>query len=244
MSYPIVAYKIMPSLDHLDSLPEDPMDREYGEAENYDAITHKPTDPERSVTLSWSGTTGTIPYPGLEPINFVGFLDRLPHQTDFLSIDSSDLNPIVSKRMLYVLRSVSEFPHKAITTRIYDYRFQDQGDESFGRFNYQGPAIAPGGEFNEDYVALQLLEHVDGIDYERSELRPRLNLNRPPHITNLILKEPIGGFPPVFRLDRAGERISLFVSPAAKKALEEAGIKGLDFFPKKGTRTQEASATR
>jgi hypothetical protein len=83
MSYPIVAYKIMPSLDHLDSLPESPMDREYGEAEDYDVITHKLTRPKG---LPWSGASGTIPYPGPEPINFVGFLDRLPHQTDFLRI--------------------------------------------------------------------------------------------------------------------------------------------------------------
>lgn len=233
----------MPSLDHLDSLPPDYMDRKYGEAEDYDAITHKPTDPERSVTLPWGGTTGTIPYPGPEPINFVGFLDRLPHQTDFLRIDSSALDPIVSKRMLYVLRSVGEFPHKVISTRIYDYRFQDQGKESYGRFDYDGPVIEPGGEFNEDYVALQLLEHTECIDYERSEFRPRLNPNRPPHITNLILKEPVDGFPPIFRLkSEGGEEVYLYVSPAAKEALEEAGIKGLRFTEYEGTRAQEVGA--
>jgi hypothetical protein len=236
MSYPIVAYKIMPSLDHLDTLPEDPMDREYGEAESYDAFTHKPTRPRN---LPCSGMTGTIPYPGPEPIDFVGFMDRLPHQTDFLSADGFE--PIVSKRMLYVLRSVGEFPHKAISTRIYDYSFQDQGDDSYGRHDYEGPAIEPGGEFNEDYVSLQFLEHVDGINYEQTEFRPSVNpAIMPPQITNLVLKEPIGGFPPIFRLARH-RTTYLFVSPAAKEALEEAGIKGLDFFPKKGTRAQEAS---
>lgn len=238
MSYPIVAYEISHNLERLDSLPEDPMDREYGSAEDYDVITHKPTRPRG---LSWSGITGTIPYPGPEPLNFVGFLDRLPHQTDFLSAD--DLEPIVSKRMLYVLRSVGEFPHKAISTRIYDYSFQDQGRDSFGRHDYQGPAIEPGGEFNEDYVGLQLLEHVDGIDYEHSEFRPRQNPNLPPYITNLILKEPIDGFPPIFRLEsEGGEEVYLFVSPVAKEALEEAGIKGLRFTEYEGTRAQEASA--
>jgi hypothetical protein len=239
MSYPIVAYKIMPSLDHLDTLPEDPMDREYGEAESYDAFTHKPTRPRN---LPWSGMTGTIPYPGPEPIDFVGFMDRLPHQTDFLSADGFE--PIVSKRMLYVLRSVGEFPHKAISTRIYDYSFQDQGDDSYGRHDYEGPAIEPGGEFNEDYVSLQLLEHVDGISTEHSEFRPRLNPNLPPYIINLVLKEPIGGFPPIFRLDKAGERFSLYVSATAKEALEEAGIKGLRFTEYEGTRVQEASTAR
>jgi hypothetical protein len=153
--------------------------------------------------------------------------------------------------MLYVLRSVGEFPHKAISTRIYDYRFQDQGRKSYGRHNYEGPAIEPRGEFNEDYVSLQLLEHVDGIDNEQTEfdlnpepenLLPDLIL--PPDIINLVLKEPAGGFPPIFRLNRAGENIFLFVSPLAKEALEEAGIKGLRFTEYEGTRAQEASTAR
>jgi hypothetical protein len=45
-------------------------------------------------------------------------------------------------------------------------------------------------------------------------------------------------------LNRAGEDILLFVSPAAKEALEEAGIKGLGFTEYEGTRAQEASTAR
>jgi hypothetical protein len=138
--------------------------------------------------------------------------------------------------MLYVLRSVGEFSHRVISTRIYDYGFQDQGEN-----NYENLATLPAGEFNEDYVGLQLLEYVDGINYEQTEFRPSVNpAIMPPQITNLVLKEPVGGFPPIFRLARH-RTTYLFVSPAAKEALEEAGIKGLDFFPKKGTRAQEAS---
>jgi hypothetical protein len=234
VSYPIVAYEMTPNLGRLDSLPEDPMDRKYGEAEDRDAWIYVPTRPRG---LPWGGTTSTIPYPGPEPIDFVVFLDERLHQTDYLYTDDLDLNPIISKRMLYVLRSVADFPHKVISTRIYDYGFQDQGRyEVLGR---EAPLLA--GKFNEDYVSLQLLEHVDGIDYDQSEFRFRLNPNLPPYVTNLILKEPVGGFPPIFRLDRIGEDGSLFVSPAAKEALEEAGIKGLDFLEYEGTRAQEAS---
>lgn len=237
MSYPIVAYKIKPSLDHLDSLPEDIMDREYGDAEDYDALIYKPTAPEGSVTLSWSGMTGTIPYPGSEPVNFVGFLDRLPYQTDFLNAD--DFEPIISKRMLYVLRSVSEFLHKAISTRIYDFGFQNQGMN-----NFESRTTPPAGEFNEDYVGLQLLDHADVIDYEHTQFRPRLNTNLPPYITRLVLKEPVEGFPPIFRMkSEGGEEVDLFVSSMAKEALEEAGIKGIEFFPKKGTRAEEMSVS-
>jgi hypothetical protein len=239
MSYSIVAYSLWQRLDRIHELPPNPLDREYGEAEDYDAITHKPTRPRG---LSWGGMTSTIPYPGLEPVNFVGFLDRLPHQTDFLSTDGFE--PIISKRMLYVLRSVSEFPHKAISTRIYDYRFQNQGRESYGRHDYEGPAIEPGGEFNEDYVALQLLEHVDGIDPNSCVYEDDYPGIMPPSLISWSLKEPVRGFPPIFRLNRAGKRASLFVSPATKKALEEAGIKGLGFTEYEGTRAQETSSAR
>jgi hypothetical protein len=238
MSNSIIAYEIMPSLNHLNSFPEDPLDREYGEAEDYDALIHKPTKPK---DLSWGGMTGTIPYPGLEPVNFVGFLDRLPHQTDFLSTDYFE--PIVSKRMLYVLRSVGGFPHKAISTRIYDYSFQDQGEGSYGRHDYEGPAIAPGGEFNEDYVGLQLLEHIDGIDLDSCKYEDKYPGILPPLLkTSWVMKEPIGGFPPVFRLNKSGASVYLFVSPAAKEALEEADIKGIRFFPRKGIRAKEMSS--
>jgi hypothetical protein len=233
----IVAYEMTPSLDFLDSLAEDPLDREYGEAERYNALVYKPTEPKR---IPWSGTSGIIPYPGPEPIDFVGFLDERLYQTDYLYTDDSDLKPIISKRMLYVLCSVGEFLHKVISTRIYDYGFQDQG-----RNNYEKNTTPPVGKFNEDYVSLQLLEHVNGIDYEQSEFRPRLDPNLPSYITNLVLKEPVGGFPPIFRLkSEGGEEVYLFVSPTAKEALEEAGIKGLEFTEYKGTRAQEASAAR
>lgn len=236
MTDSIVAYEISPSLDFLSLLAEDPLDRKYGEAEKYNAWIYKPTEPKG---VPWGGTSGTIPYPGPEPIDFVGFLDDRLHQTDFLYTDDSDLIPIISKRMLYVLRSVGEFPYKTISTRIYDYGFQNQGEN-----DSEGCTIPPAGEFNEDYVSLQLLEHVDGIDYERTEFRASTNPDIfPPYISNLVLREPVGGFPPIFRL--AKKRTTyILVSPAAKEALEESDIKGIHFFPQKGTRAQEVSLVR
>jgi hypothetical protein len=231
MSHPIVAYTLRQKLDHINELPPNPMDRKYGEAEDYDALIYKPTQAEEVGT---GLIENTEPYEVPEPVAWVGFLERL-HQVDYLRNDLSW--PLISKRMLYVLRSVGDFPHKIIAIRIYDFGFQDQGRDRFLEHN-----VPPDGEFNEDYVGLQLLEHIDGIDYEYSELKPRKNPNLPPHITNLVLKEPIGGFPPIFRLNRVGEDLMLFVSPAAKEALEEAGIKGLSFTEYEGTRAQEVGA--
>lgn len=231
MSYPIVAYELTYNLGRLDSLPENPMDRKYGEAEDYDALIYGPTQAEE---VGSGLIENAEPYEVPEPVDWVGFLDRF-HQTDYLY---NDLRwPLISKRMLYVLRSVGEFPHKVISTRIYDYGFQNQG-----RYEVLELTAPPAGEFTEDYVGLQLLEHVDGIDYDQSDFRFRLNPNMPPYVINLVLKEPVGGFPPIFRLDRTGEDLRLFVSPTAKEALEEAGIKGLRLTEYEGTRAQETSA--
>jgi hypothetical protein len=234
MSYPVVAYELRPSLDFLNLLAEDPLDRAYGEAERYNALIYRPTQAEEVG----SGLIELAePYEVPEPVDWVGFLDKRLHQTDYLYNDLSW--PLISKRMLYVLRSVGDFPHKIITTRIYDFGFQNQGRDRF--LDHQIPLK---GEFNEDYVGLQLLEYIDGIDYEQSEFRPRLKPNRLPQITNLVLKVPVNGFPPIFRLNRADQRSTLFVSSTAKEALEEAGIKGLRFSPREGTRAQEASTAR
>jgi hypothetical protein len=114
--------------------------------------------------------------------------------------------------MLYVLRSVGDFPHKAISTRIYDYSFQDQGRDSYGRHDYEGPAIAPGGEFNEDYVGLQLLEHLDGIDPDSCVYEDDYPGILPPSLISWSLKEPIGGFPPIFRLAKQQFQIQTVTS--------------------------------
>jgi hypothetical protein len=114
ISYKTVAYRLRLSLEHLDSLPETE-DREYGEVEDFDALIYKPTAPEG---FDSSYLDRVIPYQGPEPLNWLGFLNRL-HQVDLLRGNPS--LPIMSKRMLYVLRSVGEFPHKAIPMRIFDY---------------------------------------------------------------------------------------------------------------------------
>jgi hypothetical protein len=232
MLYPVIAYALSHNLERLDMLPEDPMDRRYGEAEDYDALIYKPTQAEEVGT---GLIENAEPYEVPEPVDWLGFLERL-HQTDFLQ---NDLRwPLISKRMLYVLRSVGDFPHKTIDTRIYDFSFQDQG-----RNNDEGNKTPPAGEFNEDYVGLQLLKHVDGIDPDSCEYEDDYPGILPPSLISWRLKEPAGGFPPVFRLNRAGEDLILFVSPTAKAALEEAGIKGLRFTEYEGTPAQEVSVS-
>ena len=124
--------------------------------------------------------------------------------------------PIMSRRMLYVLNSVGTFSHQVISVSIKD------NESSIYDIN------KPSGKYNRhEYVAVHLLEHLDVFDYEKSIYEPRSDTNIITDIDKMVLKEPIGGFPPLFKIP---ERLrDLYVSPQAKAALEEAGITGVDF---------------
>jgi hypothetical protein len=228
-SYEIVAYEMRLSLEHLDNLP-DPIEREYGEAEDFDALIHKPTAPEGADD---DFLIRVVPYQDPGNLNWLGFLNRLHrHPVDFLRGNPSW--PIMSKRVLYVLQSVGSFSHKAIPMRIFDYSLEDKVGMYLGK-EYFPPEVC-----NQDYVVVQLLDALDVIDTQLSEYgKPGSILPAP--ITRLVLREPAGGFPPIFRLEK-DFYYSLYVSPQAKHALEDADIRGLEFFSEEGVRVENLTA--
>lgn len=127
--------------------------------------------------------------------------------------------PIMSKRMLETLLSVGEFPHQVIPVVMLDTQLHD----------FQKIGAPP--EEIHDFVAVQLLEHLDVLDWERSmcERHPTIpNTVEALSMQKLVLKEPEGGFPPLFRI--ASYRTQLYVSAFSRAALEKAGLKRL-FFP-------------
>jgi hypothetical protein len=233
MNSEIVAYELRKSLEHLDSL-DDYSRREYGEIEDFDALIYEPI---QTNEIHADAMIDIVPYSGVEPVIFLGFLERLPHQTEFLNNDL--LWPIMSKKMLHIIESVGNFPHKVIPIRIFDYSIKNDLESYLERGETSSEL------FNEDYVAVQLLEHIDVIDFQQSMFETlETNSIFTPRITRLVLRQPLNGFPPIFRLNRVGEDVSIYVSPEAKEALEEAGICGLEFIPEEGTRAQEASVVR
>ena len=132
--------------------------------------------------------------------------------------------PIMSRRMLYVLNSVGEFPHQVIPVSIED----DVASSVYNPYQRSGKVNTT------DYVAVQILENLNVFDYEKSIYR--LDEQFPGNIRRIkrmILKEPKGGFPPLFRIPE--ERLNFFVSPQAKLLLEEAGITGVRFVKLRGT---------
>jgi hypothetical protein len=152
---------------------------------------------------------------------FIGF-DDLFVSTDYPYIRDTRLWPIVSKRMLNVLLSLGSFSYQAIPiTFKYVDNFSSDEEER------EKVSLIR----NHDFVVLQLLEYLDALDMEKSDYTKTPYESNPKaeriNIRKMVLKEPIGGFPPVFRVKE--NEIPLYVSAAAKEALEKAGIKGLDF---------------
>ena len=127
--------------------------------------------------------------------------------------------PIMSRRMLYVLNSVGEFPHQVIPVSIEDDEVPIYNHETHQR----------SGKVNDtDYVAVQILKYLDIFDYEQSVYEPdRINPGEIRNIREIILKEPPEGFPPLFRIPE--DRLNLYVSPQARAVLEDADITGINF---------------
>lgn len=115
---------------------------------------------------------------------------------------------VVSKRMLTVLQSVQNFPHQLVPVEVL-------GDN----------------EPLEDrqFSVLQLLEQLDVFNQAQSVYENE-HENRPGRymgISDYALDVPAEGFPPIFRIH--ANPTELFVSGAARDALEAAGIVGPAF---------------
>ena len=155
------------------------------------------------------------PIDSFEEIRMHGFL------SDFEGIDylyTEPELPIMSKRMLSILKSVGNFPHQIIPIAIEDTQYIAGADGKFRR----------SGKVNTDYVAVQLLEQLDIFDRENSIYEPGIfNPNDVGDIDKLVLKVPESGLPPIFRITDSCNY--LYVSPEAKAALEEAEITGIRF---------------
>lgn len=131
--------------------------------------------------------------------------------------------PIVSKKMLGVLTSIGDFEHRAVPIVMLDDSVKPEE-----RFDTQGKPKS--GVANEDFVILQLLEYSDVLDRDQSIFEKHwLDENLVTDVKKVVLKEPAEGLPPIFRIDSYFTR--LFISRAAKEALESAGCKGYATLP-------------
>jgi hypothetical protein len=84
---------------------------------------------------------------------------------------------------------------------------------------------------------MHLTEHIDALDWDNSicERDPDLpDWVKQFSLKKLVITPPPGGLPPLFRL--SAKRTRLFVSAAAKAALEDAGIRGVRYTPQSRVR--------
>jgi hypothetical protein len=148
-----------------------------------------------------------------ERIQFKAVFEAL-HSTDYPL--SNVRWPLVSRKMLDMLRSVGDFPHRAIPVEMINCKVRG------------GSPVSILDDKDHGFFILQLTQHLDAFDWEKSVFTPHPRLtNRVSRIEKLSLKEPIDGFPPIFQLS-----VYLgifFVSAQARMALEGEGIKGIEF---------------
>ena len=135
----------------------------------------------------------------------------------------TDLNiPIMHKRMLEIFLSLGRINYEYIPVIMIDDTFLDERFDNSGNLN-------PSVHKNEDYLAVRLVDGLyDFLDLDKSDFRPsRVNPKIPSRINKAVLKKPVEDFPPLFRVKFSPS--SLFVSQAAKEALETNNIKGCVF---------------
>lgn len=202
----IIAYLLRPSPDHVN--------KDLG----YDAEL-LPFDGSDIFDYSISETEEIAGCP--VPVELRGFL-RTVRQTTY-PVTQPRL-PLISKQMLEVLESVGSFPHNAIFARITDGVIGQHLSDNTSHYDAENN-LKPE-YYTDDYVILHLTTHLDAMDLERSEYgryNPKTNLVR--LVDKFIFKDIGYEFPPIFRLTNCPT--DLFISEAAKEALEAAGMKSL-----------------
>jgi hypothetical protein len=145
------------------------------------------------------------------PVLFFGLMAYLPF-LDYPYIENRW--PIVSQEMFEVLTSVKDFKYKAYPTVI----------------RHSNEAMHPY-EPIDNFVILQTLEFLDAFDFDKSEyVMDEELIGHVEKAEKVVIKEPPGGLPPMFRLK--AQEFHLYVSAAAKEALEAAGKdRGIRFVP-------------
>jgi len=141
-----------------------------------------------------------------EPLVLSGFLDALP-SFDYLPVQFT--LPVMSRRMLDVLNSVSPITAQALPVRILD---NADPDVLFNERTFADDARTVGHRYNDDYVMLRLVQRFD-----MTEMTPATRTNADPDTPAL---------PAIFRQRGTA---GIFVTATARAALMAAGMKGCDF---------------
>lgn len=148
-----------------------------------------------------------------------GNFNIIPNKSDFPVVDLG--LPLMSKKMISILEEDKNLLLNKINAVIID-------DTYLGSLFKGNNELIDSLPKNDDYVFLQVLSFAKVFDKINSVFKPlRSNPDKIGIINKLVLKEPTGGFPAIFRIE---EKPSvLFVNESIKKKFEQNEIKGCVF---------------
>jgi hypothetical protein len=168
-----------------------------------------------------------------EVIEFVGNLENAAW-LDFIRTTPVGML-LISKRMVRVLESVRPFRYKPIPAVIYSERVKHlvckRGTKGRTWHQVHDPSLR-----NDDFVILQLQEQFDCLDKESTKIggvpfhQDDEEYLGPEDADPLVLREPEGGFPPVFAVP---ELVFYCFTEEARQACDKASLKGLLWHPVK-----------
>ena len=168
-----------------------------------------------------------------EVVEFVGNLENAAWLDHIFTAPMGYL--LISRRMVHVLDSVKPFRRRLIPATIYsrqiDHLVRDRVTGRRTWYQVQDPALR-----NNDFVILQLDDELDCLDADRTIIdavpfrQREEKLLGADEAQHLELREPPGGFPPVFCVP---ELVFYCFSEEAKQACAAAGLKGLWWRPQR-----------
>ncbi|MBD1920029.1 hypothetical protein H6F77_02715 [Microcoleus sp. FACHB-831] len=187
-------------------------------------LSHLGDDIYDAELIKFSGWENTVGLALTE--DYFSLPQKVYFEANFQTLNTVDFPynnvrwPIMSKRMLSTLLAVGSFPNKATPIVMVNDTFISKA-----RYDEQG--IANPGVENYEFVAVQLLNHIEALDRDHSVCEIDEESLLVIDVEYLVLKKPQEGFPPLFRL--AEYPVLLFVSSSGRLALENAGIQGVLF---------------
>ena len=173
--------------------------------------------------LDMNEDCSVVPFEGLENFRFqLGGIDVftppngivlqgnfkvIPQNTDYPIVDIAI--PLMSKKMILLIEHNSQVRLNKVDATIID-------DTFLGEIYDKAGNLSRDVKKNNEYQFVQILEYVQAFDYDSSIFKPlRSNPEKVGVINKLVFKEPIQGFPSIFRI--AEKPSMLFVSDSTKK---------------------------
>lgn len=156
------------------------------------------------------------------------------------SLYSPQTNCIYSQKMIDALLSVQEFRYHLYSIAVLEegaVKFQSNPDGYESPKPYEDLERSKTKSIRDDLFIFQTLEFLDVFDWEKSDYKQSdlsKEVGSPGSVNEYVFKEPLDGFPPLFRL--VNDPIPLFISAEAREALKKAGIRGTAFLSLRGYR--------